>query len=145
MDPVAAALVARLATLGLYTVWDTTEARYAEIARKMAELGDWITPWFDYGVPFWGKPPLSFWMTAASFKVLGVNAFAARLPHWICGCVVAWLVWNWLVRRSEREAIYALALITGSVMFLASAGAVTTDMALALGTTLTMRGFWVAI
>ena len=142
---IAAALVARLATLGLYTVWDTTEARYAEIARKMAELGDWITPWFDYGVPFWGKPPLSFWMTAASFKVLGVNAFAARLPHWICGCVVAWLVWNWLVRRSEREAIYALALITGSVMFLASAGAVTTDMALALGTTLTMRGFWLAI
>ncbi len=22
----------------------------------MAELNDWITPWYDYGVPFWAKP-----------------------------------------------------------------------------------------
>ncbi|MDL2339624.1 MAG: hypothetical protein QFE16_17460, partial [Pseudomonadota bacterium] len=49
----------RLMTLGLYPLTDTTEARYAEIARKMVELGDWITPWYDYGVPFWAKPPLS--------------------------------------------------------------------------------------
>ncbi|HBR94728.1 MAG TPA: dolichyl-phosphate-mannose--protein mannosyltransferase, partial [Opitutae bacterium] len=44
---------------------DTTEARYAEIARKMVETGDWITPQFDYGVPFWGKPPLHTWVSAA--------------------------------------------------------------------------------
>ncbi|NLZ11765.1 MAG: glycosyltransferase family 39 protein, partial [Alcaligenaceae bacterium] len=36
---------------------DTTEPRYAEIARLMAASGDWITPWFEPGVPFWGKPP----------------------------------------------------------------------------------------
>lgn len=141
----AVAAVARLATLGLYPILDPTEARYAEIARKMAELGDWSTPWFDYGVPFWGKPPLSFWMTAASFKVLGVGAFAARLPHWLCGGLVAWAVWSWLARRSRSEAIYALALLTGSVVFFVSAGAVMTDMALALGTTLAMRGFWLAL
>ncbi|MEE4277314.1 MAG: hypothetical protein V2I82_02480 [Halieaceae bacterium] len=35
---------------------DTTEARYAEIARIMVESGDWITPQFSLGVPFWGKP-----------------------------------------------------------------------------------------
>ena len=141
----AVAAAARLTTLGLYPLMDTTEARYAEIARKMVELGDWITPWFDYGEPFWGKPPLSFWMTAASFKVLGVSAFAARLPHWICGGLVAWAVWSWLARRSRREAIYALALLTGSVQFFVAAGAVMTDMALALGTTLAMRGFWLAL
>jgi len=111
----------------------------------MIELGDWATPWFDYGVPFWGKPPLSFWMTAASFKLLEVNAFAARLPHWLCGGLVAWVVWNWLARRCRREAVYALALLTGSVVFFVSAGAVMTDMVLALGTTLAMRGFWLAL
>lgn len=141
----AVAAAARVATLGLYPLMDTTEARYAEIARKMVELGDWITPWFDYGEPFWGKPPLSFWMTAASFKAFGVSAFAARLPHWICGGLVAWVVWSWLARRSQREAIDALALLTGSALFFVAAGAVMTDMALALGTTLAMRGFWLAL
>ena len=31
--------LARLLTLGLYPLTDTTEARYGEVARKMAELG----------------------------------------------------------------------------------------------------------
>ena len=142
---IAVAAAARLATLGLYPLMDTTEARYAEIARRMVELGDWVTPWIGHGEPFWGKPPLSFWMTAASFKIFGMSAFTARLPHWLCGCMTAWLIWTWLARRSEREAIYALAVITGSVLFYVAAGAVMTDMALALGTTLAMRGFWLAL
>lgn len=78
-----AVVLMRLLTLGLYPLTDTTEARYAEVARKMVELGDWITPWYDYGVPFWAKPPLSTWLTAASFKVFGLNEFAARLPHFV--------------------------------------------------------------
>ena len=39
----------RLFTLGSYPLPDTTEARYSEIGRKMAELGDWITPWRSRG------------------------------------------------------------------------------------------------
>lgn len=142
---VAVIALARLATLGAYPLMDTTEARYAEIARKMAELGDWTTPWFDYGVPFWGKPPLSFWLTAGSFRLLGVGEFAARLPQWLAGMLVAWLLWQWLARRSQREATYALALLLGSALYLVAAGAVMTDMALAAGTTLAMRGFWLGI
>ena len=142
---IATAGVARLVSLGLYPVMDKTEARYAEIARKMAELGDWVTPWFDHGVPFWGKPPLSFWMSAASFKLMGVSEFAARLPHWLGACAIAWLVWEWLARRSRREGVIALALGTGSVALFLAAGAVMTDIALALGTTMAMRGFWLGL
>lgn len=75
-------LLLRLVGLGIYPLMDTSEARYAEMARKMVELNDWITPMFDYGVPFWGKPPLSFWTQAASMTVFGVNEFAARFPAW---------------------------------------------------------------
>ena len=142
---IATAAVARLVSLGLYPVMDQTEARYAEIARKMAETGDWVTPWFDHGVPFWGKPPLSFWMSAASFKVMGVSEFAARLPHWLGACAIAWLVWGWLAGRSRREAVIALALATGSVALFLAAGAVMTDIALGLGTTMAMRGFWLGL
>lgn len=142
LSVIAAALLLRLLTLGLYPLMDTTEARYAEIARKMVELGDWITPWFDYGVPFWGKPPLSFWLTATSFKLFGASEFAARLPHWASGVAVAALVWGLAARRSRREATYAVALLVGSVLYFIATGAVMTDMALAFGTTLAMRGFW---
>lgn len=142
---IAIAAFARLVSLGLYPVMDKTEARYAEIARKMAEMDDWVTPWFDHGVPFWGKPPLSFWMSAASFKVLGVGEFAARLPHWLAACAIAWLVWGWLAERSRREAVIALALVTGTAALFLAAGAVMTDIALALGTTMAMRGFWLGL
>jgi len=124
---------------------DTTEARYAEIARKMLELNDWVTPWFDYDVPFWGKPPLSFWVTALSFKLFGVNEFAARLPHYICGVFILWLVWDWAVQRSREEALYSVALLCGGILYLMSSGFVMTDMWLLLGTTLSMRGFWSAV
>ena len=62
-------ILVRFISLGLYPVNDTTEARYSEIARKMFELNDWITPWFDYNVPFWGKPPLATWLSATSFSL----------------------------------------------------------------------------
>jgi len=135
----------RLLSLGLYPLTDTTEARYAEVARKMVELGDWVTPWYDYGIPFWAKPPLSTWITAASFKVFGVNEFAARLPHFLLALALAWLVWDWLRRVDRRQSLLAVCILAGAFLFLVSSGAVMTDMALALGTTMTMRGLWLAM
>lgn len=135
----------RLLTLGMYPLSDSTESRYAEIARKMVELNDWVTPWYDYGVPFWAKPPMSTWITAASFRLFGVNEFAARLPHFVAAVFVAWLIWQWLRRRSAREALLCTAVLCGAAVFYISAGAVMTDMMLLLGMTLAMRGFWLGI
>lgn len=138
----AVALLIRLLMMGAYPVAETTEARYAEIARKMLELGDWITPWYDYGVPFWAKPPLPTWLSASSMGLLGANEFAARLPHFLAGLLVLWLLWDWLRRRSPREAQFATVLLTGAALFYVSAGAVMTDMTFAVGLLLAMRGFW---
>ena len=135
----------RLLSLGLYPLMDNTEARYADISRVMFVLGDWVTPWFDVGVPFWGKPPLSFWTTALSFSLLGVNEFAARLPHFLAALSVGWLIWGWALKRSRQEALTAVALLAGCSLMLVSAGAVMTDMMLVMGTTLAMRGFWLGL
>jgi len=139
---IVAAAVVRLLLLGFSPLMDTTEARYGEISRIMFELNDWVTPWFTYEVPFWGKPPLAFWMTALSFKVFGVNEFAARFPHWLAGMVVLWILWGMRPRGGQTGVIYAVALLLGSVMFFVASGMVMMDMALVIGTTLAMRGFW---
>lgn len=143
---VLAVLAVRLATLGAYPLMDSTESRYAEIARKMVETGRWLVPQFDYGVPFWGKPPLSTWLSAAAMSALGVGEFAARLPSFLlllAGCApLAWLA----ARRGGGDlALWALALFVATGLVFVSGGAVMTDPALAFGTTLSMAGFWIAV
>lgn len=135
----------RLLSLACYPLTDNTEARYAEIGRVMWSQGDWVTPWFDAGVPFWGKPPLSFWTTAVSFGLFGVNEFAARLPHFLTGLLVGWLTWAWGSQWSKQAAMTTVALLAGSSLMLLASGAVMTDMVLLLGCTLVMRGFWLGL
>jgi 4-amino-4-deoxy-L-arabinose transferase-like glycosyltransferase len=143
---VVAIVALRILTLGAYPLMDTTESRYAEIARKMLETGDWLTPQFDYGVPFWGKPPLSTWLSAMSMAAFGVNEFAARLPSLalLAGCGA--LVYALAAQRGGRDqALWTLALFAGTAMLFVASGATMTDPALMLGTTLSMAGFWFAV
>ncbi len=143
---IAIALVARVATLGIYPLMDNTEARYAEVARKMLETGDWVTPQFRYGVPFWSKPPLAVWVTAASMGVFGVNEFAARLPALLCCLGIAALAWV-LARRALGAdiAVRTVAVLATTALFFVAAGAVMTDAQLSLGTTLSMVAFYMAV
>jgi len=139
-------LAARLGLSALLPFADTTEPRYAEMARIMAETGDWITPWFDIGVPFWGKPPLSFWSQALSFKLFGVNEFAGRLPSWLANVGIVWLVYN--LRRylhpdplghgAKTQGLWAALIYATTALGFLSAGTVMTDSFLALGTSLTL-------
>jgi len=137
-------LAVRLGLTAILPFADTTEPRYAEIARIMAETGDWITPWFDYGVPFWGKPPLSFWAQAASFKLFGVTEFAGRLPSWLANVGIVYLVYataNSLHAKSGTEAarvtaLWAAIIYSTTALGFLSAGTVMTDSFLVLATTL---------
>lgn len=137
------ALLVRLGTLGLYPLMDTSEARYAEIARKMLVSNDWITPMFDHGVPFWGKPPLSFWLQALSMKVFGINEFASRFSSWLMHVASCLLIVHFANRERSLQVGLTAAIIysTCSLGFLAS-GAVLTDGALAFALLLAHLGLW---
>jgi len=81
---VAAILLAALA-LGVCTaawgdLYNETDGQYAGAARVMAEGGSWLVPQ-NNGEPRLVKPPLLYWMLASSFRVFGVNEFAARIPN----------------------------------------------------------------
>jgi|TARA_B110000881_G_scaffold139625_1_gene123122 4-amino-4-deoxy-L-arabinose transferase-like glycosyltransferase len=124
---------------------DTTEPRYAEIARLMLTTNDWITPWFEPDVPFWGKPPLSFWAQALSFKLFGINEFAGRLPALLAFIATAWMLWRMAVSAVSAHVAAASVVVYSSMLltFLA-AGTVMTDPYLALGTTWAMVAFYLA-
>ncbi|MCW1922570.1 glycosyltransferase family 39 protein [Luteolibacter arcticus] len=135
-------LVCRLALLILAPHTDPSESRYAEIARKMVETGDWITPQFDYGVPFWAKPPLSMWMSALGIELFGVNEFGSRIFIFVGALGVLALVADAARRELGKEAGWtAAAVLTGMPLFFYCSAAVMTDLALLLGTTLTMVCF----
>ena len=74
-----AAAVPYFLNLGATSIIDANEAFYAETPREMIESGNYISPTFNYE-PRLNKPPLSYWVVAASYRIAGVSLGASRLP-----------------------------------------------------------------
>jgi len=77
-----------VARLGAAPFLDPPEGIHAEIAWEMLRGAGWITPHLN-GVPYFDKPPLPYWLTAAAFAWLGPTEMAARLPSAIAAVAVA--------------------------------------------------------
>jgi len=136
-------IAVRLVSLGLFPLYDTTEARYGEMARIMVETNNWITPQFDYNVPFWGKPPFQTWISALSFSWFGISEFSARLPHFVCGLITCYLVFRFTKSIvNKNTAIFSLLILTSSLGFIIAIGMVMTDSALLMAYTLAMVCYW---
>jgi len=132
-------LIVQFVAMVFFPLADTSEPRYAAIARLMAESGDWITPFFSPGVAFWGKPPLSFWAQAISFNVFGINEWAVRFPSWLATLASLFLVYRAADAVFGTLTAQRATLIYGScALVFISGGAVLTDPFFALGTTLCM-------
>jgi 4-amino-4-deoxy-L-arabinose transferase-like glycosyltransferase len=133
------------------------EPRYAEVAREMLLRRELITPTLG-GFPWFQKPPLLYWMMMASFRVLGVSEYAARLAPEICGLLIGLLVYL-VARRVERHSSAESSGPDGSkcglaawsaVALLSSAGiivfsrAVAFDMPVTMTTTAALACFFLA-
>ena len=70
-------------SLCLIAIWllpfSFSESRYAEVARKIIETGNWITLFYENYQPFWAKPPFSLWLSAIGMRIFGINEFGARI------------------------------------------------------------------
>jgi 4-amino-4-deoxy-L-arabinose transferase-like glycosyltransferase len=66
---------------GIFTpgLLDDVDSIYIEIAREMLHRHDYVTPYID-GIRFFDKPPLMYWMAAASMHIFGETDWAARIP-----------------------------------------------------------------
>ncbi len=110
----------------------TDEPRYAAIGQTMARTGDLIVPYL-WGSPWFEKPPLLYWMSAAFFKLGQPPELAARLP--VALLSLAFLACAaWLVNRefgAEASAI-AISLLATSAGWIAYSDFCLTDLPMAV-------------
>jgi 4-amino-4-deoxy-L-arabinose transferase-like glycosyltransferase len=145
MAAMAAAFALRVLTAAILPLTDNTEARYATIALAMHESGDWVTPRVRINwaaVPYLGKPPLHFWLTAAAYSALGENELASRLPS-LLECAAMVLMTGGIAGAfyGTRVGIAAGAILASAALFYFSAGIPAPDVSLATAVTAAMCSF----
>lgn len=79
--------------LGGISLFDWDEVNFAECAREMIELGDYLRVHIDY-LPFWEKPPFFFWLQALAMHLFGIGEYAARFPNAVCGVITLVLLFQ---------------------------------------------------
>jgi 4-amino-4-deoxy-L-arabinose transferase-like glycosyltransferase len=125
-------------------LYDPDEGRYAEIPREMLSGGDWLIPHLN-GFVYLEKPPLQYWITAASFRLFGQSEASARLWTGLCGYLTLVVVWALGRRLWGAEAgDKALLLIGGSILFVLLGHQLTLDMSLCFLLTCSLATFILA-
>jgi 4-amino-4-deoxy-L-arabinose transferase-like glycosyltransferase len=141
--PVAVAGVIFIGTmLAPPHLMDDVDGVQAQIARNMLTTGDWVTPRLN-GIADFEKPPMLYWMIAASFWLFGVSDWAARIPVVVSAVVLCWLtaqIGAWAFGRKEG-ALAGICLATSVGLFLFSR-VLFHDVPLTLSLTLAM---WAAL
>jgi len=105
--PILITAILYLSTAGGRAVIDYDEGYYSQGALQMIERGDWVTPYVN-GVRFLEKPPLMYWLTAASFNIFGINEFALRFPTALAVIALVWLVML-IARRASDDRTSSIA------------------------------------
>jgi 4-amino-4-deoxy-L-arabinose transferase-like glycosyltransferase len=122
----------------------TDEGRYAEIAREMAQSGDFVTPRLN-DLKYFEKPALQYWMTALAFKAFGESEFVARLWPGLCGFLSVLMVWYTARRLWGREAgLFAGITTVSMVWMLGVSHVITVDMSVSFFLTVSLCGFLIA-
>ena len=116
--------------LGGMALTDPDETFYAQTAKEMLNRGDWMTPYL-YGKPQFEKPLLIYWLIELSYKSLGVNETAARLPSAVFGLlgVIAIYLLGKLLFNKMAGFLSAVILAT-NVEYIILSRACITDMVL---------------
>lgn len=137
----AAALILFFAGLGRLPLIEPDEGRNAQVAREMLESGDWVTPHYN-SFPYLDKPVVFFALVATSFRIFGVNEFAARFPSALAALAVVLLVW-YLARRlfDPMTALRAGLVFSTAPLAIGLARFVIFDMTLTLLVTVALVSF----
>ncbi len=115
---------------GKLALTDPDETFYAQTAKEMVALGDWVTPHL-YGQPQFEKPILFYWLVEISYKIFGVNEFAARFPSAVFGLIgVIAIYFLGKLLFGERAGFLSALILAANVEYVILSRACITDMVL---------------
>lgn len=95
------------------------EKQYLSTAVEMLEKKSWLKPML-FGASSYYKPPLQYWMSLLSLKVLGYSLWAALVPSALAALGTAFFLGEISLLLNERRE-----LVRSGLWFMASVGAVT--------------------
>jgi len=114
------------------------EGRYVGIAWEMLTSGDWLVPHLD-GLPYFHKPPLFYWLTAASLKACSPQLLCSRVAPLLSAIVMAMALFRFLfLYLNKKTAIIACVVLLTQPFFFASAQFANLDMLVACMISLTI-------
>ena len=113
----AAVWLAATAWIRPLTVPD--EGRYAGVALEMLSSGNWLVPTLN-GLPFFHKPPLFYWITAASLSMFGMHEWAARVAPLLGAAMAAFTLYGFALRWAGQPSAWMslLVLVTQPLFFI---------------------------
>jgi 4-amino-4-deoxy-L-arabinose transferase-like glycosyltransferase len=119
---------------------------YSEVAKEMANTGDYLTPRFGYTVAFYhAKPPILFWANALSGKVFGFNNFAMRLPSALFGFMGIVALFIFVNKYfSATTAFISAVVMTYTEQYLVHARDAVTDMIFSTFFGIAIISFWIS-
>lgn len=138
---IAVAGILMFSYLGSQPLLDPDEPVYAETAREMLQVHDFISPRI-YGDFWYDKPPMYYWLVAAAFQVFGTGEFAARFPSAVFAVGGALLVYfSGRKLFNERAGLLAAQVLTTSLEYFYLGNAAVTDMTLTFFLTAALLAF----
>lgn len=107
--------------LGMFLVplMDIDASQYASISREMLENKSWLQV-YDLGYDYLDKPPMLFWLSALSMKLLGVHDWSYRLPSFLFALLAVYSTYRLalLFYRKEIAQLSAMVLAASQALFL---------------------------
>ncbi len=110
-------------------ITESTEGRYAEIAREMLRSWNFLEPTFQ-GIYHFHKPPFAYWMMCLGMKIFGINDFGPRIGGILASIISIIYVYRiaglWL--KENKDQFLVALIFASSGLFLLEAHVIATDI-----------------
>lgn len=110
-------------------LFETTDGRYAEIAREMIASGNWVVPKLN-GITHFHKPPAAYWLIACGLELFGINSLGARFFGLLSAVLTLIFTYKiaYLLSDDRRLADSAVFATGTSLLFIVVSSSVSIDI-----------------